>query len=140
MSSPNSQIKHTVLQLSINSVSDTQYNTAITCQLRNITLMNQGNVNLIKRVTYFNQYYPDRSAWFYILPFSKGNAVSSTSPPVRYLDDPWLFFGFFFNDRLANGSIRSTNVPADDILTYWYSPSLNIWILLETALVYLREK
>ena len=55
-----------------------------------------------------------------ILPFNRGNAVNSTSPPVRYLDDPWLFFGFFFNERLANGSIRSTNVP-EDILTKYFN-------------------
>ena len=54
-----------------------------------------------------------------ILPFKRGNAVNSTSPPVRYRDDPWLFFGFFFNERFANGSIRSTNVP-EDILTKWF--------------------
>ena len=44
--------------------------------------------------------------------------MSSTSPPVLYLDDPWLFRCFFFSDRLANGSILSTNVPPDDILTF----------------------
>ncbi len=50
-----------------------------------------------------------------LLPFSNGRAVSSTSPPVRYLDDPWLFFCFFLSDLLANGSIRSTIVLPDDM-------------------------
>lgn len=39
--------------------------------------------------------------------------MSSTSPPVRYLDEPWLFFCFFFNDLFAKGSMRSTKVPDD---------------------------
>ena len=47
-----------------------------------------------------------------LLPLSRGNACSSTSPPVRYLDDPWLFFCFFLSDLLAKGSILSTKVPA----------------------------
>ena len=51
------------------------------------------------------------------LPLSSGNGVSSTSPPVLYLDDPWLFLCFFFNDLLAKGSIRSTNVPPEDIFS-----------------------
>ena len=54
------------------------------------------------------------SKW--VLPLSSGSAVSSTSPPVLYLEEPWLFFCFFFNDRLANGSIRSTNVPLFDMI------------------------
>jgi hypothetical protein len=28
----------------------------------------------------------------------RGKAVSSTSPPVLYLDDPWDFFCFFCGD------------------------------------------
>ena len=51
------------------------------------------------------------------LPFNSGKGVSSTSPPVLYLDEPWLFLCFFFKDLLAKGSIRSTNVPPDDILS-----------------------
>ncbi len=54
------------------------------------------------------------------LPLSSGNGVSSTSPPVLYLDDPWLFLCFFFSDLLAKGSIRSTNVPPEDILSAFF--------------------
>ena len=51
-----------------------------------------------------------------VQPFSRGSAVSSTSPPVLYLEDPWLFFCFFLRLLLAKGSILSTKVPDDDIL------------------------
>lgn len=47
------------------------------------------------------------------LPFNGGNCCNSTSCEFRYRDDPCDFLLFFFSDRLANGSIRSTNVPAD---------------------------
>ena len=45
-----------------------------------------------------------------------GRAVSSTSPPVRYLELPCDFFCFFFRLRLANGSILSTKVPEEDMV------------------------
>ena len=46
--------------------------------------------------------------------------MSSTSPPVRYRELPCDFFCFFFSDRLANGSIRSTKVP-EDILDFGFA-------------------
>lgn len=46
-------------------------------------------------------------------PLRSGNCCSSTSCEFRYRDDPCDFLLFFFSDRLANGSIRSTNVPED---------------------------
>lgn len=50
------------------------------------------------------------------LPFRRGSAVSSTSAPCLYLELPCDFFCFFLRDLLlAKGSIRSTNVPEDDI-------------------------
>lgn len=45
------------------------------------------------------------------VPLSCGNGCSSTSCEFRYLDEPCDFLLFFFRERLANGSIRSTNVP-----------------------------
>lgn len=44
------------------------------------------------------------------LPLSNGSACNSTSCELRYRELPCDFFVFFFNDRFANGSIRSTNV------------------------------
>ena len=38
-----------------------------------------------------------------VLPFSSGSACSSTSAPDLNLDDPWLFFCFFFSDRCGTG-------------------------------------
>lgn len=49
------------------------------------------------------------------LPLSWGSCWSSTSCELRYREEPCDFFDFFLRDRLANGSIRSTNVP-DDML------------------------
>jgi hypothetical protein len=45
---------------------------------------------------------PDSQPWerkcFESIPLSKGRAVSSTSPPVLYLDEPCDFFCFFGGD------------------------------------------
>lgn len=49
-------------------------------------------------------------------PLSGGNCCSSTSCELRYLDEPCDFLLFFFSDRFANGSMRSTNVPDDIVL------------------------
>lgn len=43
------------------------------------------------------------------LPLSRGKGCSSASLDNRYLDDPWDFFCFLFNDPFLNGSILSTN-------------------------------
>lgn len=46
-------------------------------------------------------------------PLNGGSCCNSTSCELRYLDEPCDFLLFFLSERLANGSIRSTNVPDD---------------------------
>lgn len=58
-------------------------------------------------------------------PFNDGSCCSSTSCELRYRDEPWDFLPFFLSERLAKGSIRSTNVP-DDIVTLL----LLLWLCL----------
>lgn len=52
-------------------------------------------------------------------PLNIGSCCNSKSVEFRYLDDPCDFFVFFFIERLANGSILSTNVPEDIVTQEW---------------------
>ena len=65
----------------------------------------------------------------FVLPFNNASWVISTSPPVLYLEDPWLFFCFFFKDLLAKGSIRSTTVPNVDI----FDGKLSLWFHVKNS-------
>ena len=71
----------------------------------------------------------------FVLPFNNASWVISTSPPVLYLEDPWLFFCFFFKDLLAKGSIRSTTVPNVDI----FDGKLSLWFHVKNSSCFFKS-